>query len=350
MPYIQGLKHQRPGTVERGLFERPDSINAPLYVVTPVFNAQRFRSRLSLDEKYEKYINDSGAILYKVELAYGERAFSVTDPNNPRHIQLRTGDIYDVGDQLWFKENMINLAVQRLPSDWRYMAWIDGDVQFARPDWVGETLHQLQTYHVVQMFSEAYQLTPDYNVQHRYQSFAHWYHNEYNVDNLEIPPLNSYNCKEKNSTRAKWSHPGFAWAIRRDAFDHLGGLIDWAGLGSADWYMCRAFAGFYNIDYVAKSLGVSGCRMLTEWQSRSEKYLKRNIGYVEGALLHYWHGQRKDRNYRGREQFLIEAGFEPDLDLKRDWQGLWQLTNRSCQLRDGIRKYFKQRNEDNLEQ
>jgi len=351
MTVIQRLKYQRPGTVEHGLFERPDSINEPLYVVTTIFNSERFRSRYSLYEKFKKYIKDSGAILYTVELAYGERAFAVTESGNPYHIQLRTGDIYDVGDKLWFKENMINLGVQRLPSTWRYFAWIDADIQFARPDWVGETLHQLQTYHVVQMFSEAYQLTPNYNAQHKYQGFAHWYNNLYNADSLKGNVSKSCYSKEliNEKNKSDWSHPGFAWAMRKDAFDHLGGLLDWAGLGSADWYMCRAFAGFYDIDYVAKSLGSSGCRMLTEWQNRSEKYIKRNIGYIEGALLHYWHGQRKDRNYKGREQFLIEAGFEPDLDLKRDWQGLWQLTDRSQQLRNGIRKYFKQRNEDNLE-
>jgi hypothetical protein len=38
--------------------------------------------------------------------------------------------------------------------------------------------------------------------------------------------------------------------------------------------------------------------------------------------------------------------FDPDLDLIRDYQGLWQLSGRNPKLRDGLRAYAKMRKED----
>lgn len=55
---------------------------------------------------------------------------------------------------------------------------------------------------------------------------------------------------------------------------------------------------------------------------------------------------RAERAYKDRGQVLVQAGFDPEKDLKRDWQGVWQLTDRAHRLRDGLRRYFQERNED----
>jgi len=65
-------------------------VDATLYVVVPIINPSRYRSRYALYKAFEKYITDAGAVLYTVEAAYGDREFEVTDPANPRHIRLRT--------------------------------------------------------------------------------------------------------------------------------------------------------------------------------------------------------------------------------------------------------------------
>src|SRR3954466_3874591 len=111
------------------LFGRPDRLADPLYVVTPVFNACRFRSRWKLYEDFVRMVEHSGAILYTVEVAFGDRDFVVTQPDNPRHLQLRTWH------EIWLKEHSINLLVERLPRDWKYCAWVDADVFFSRYDW-----------------------------------------------------------------------------------------------------------------------------------------------------------------------------------------------------------------------
>jgi hypothetical protein len=90
--------------------------------------------------------------------------------------------------------------------------------------------------------------------------------------------------------------------------------------------------------------------MMKEWEARSERHIRRNVGVVKGLALHHWHGPKTNRRYGTRDKVLVDNQFNPDADLKRDWQGLYQLSDqhapKSIKLRDGLRAYFRQRNED----
>src|SRR5581483_2347339 len=162
MPITNSIPPERNGT----FFQRPDRLHDPLYVIAPVFNSQRFRSRWRLYEDFARHVACAGAILYTVEVAFGDRDFAVTQACNPRHLQLRTKS------ELWLKEAAINLMVQQLPRDWKYVAWIDADFQFARGDWADETLHKLQHYDLVQMYSTIQDLKPNHDPHGPSRSFA----------------------------------------------------------------------------------------------------------------------------------------------------------------------------------
>ncbi len=322
---------------------RPDVVDSPLYVVTPVFNPKRYRARWKLYKDFENYVlKNNEARLVTIEVAFGERAECILKPMHDKHIviHLRTKE------ELWLKENMINLAIQHLPFDWKYVAWIDGDITFARPDWVGECVQQLQHYQVLQMFDEAFDMDPDYHTLQQYTGFMYCYKNK---DKKEIPsPSQQYYTKGKNSV-GYW-HPGFAWAARREAIDSLGGLIDWAILGGGDTYMSYALIGELNNRTMPKSLvGSSGLRMLEEWQRNALIHIQKNVGYMKGSIFHQWHGSRRSRGYKDRGQILTAAKFDPITDLKRDYQGLYQLTDGKTQLKEDIRDYFGIRNEDSIE-
>jgi hypothetical protein len=267
-----------------------------------------------------------------VEAAYHDRDFEISDPANPRHIRLRTNH------EIWHKENLINIGVSRLPADWKYVAWIDADVQFARNDIVSETIHQLQHFSVVQMFAHSTDLGPKHEPLGSFQGFvSQWMHQGRPAG----PDRQQYGVR----------HPGYAWACRRDAWDHLGGLIDFGIVGSADYYMAGGLIG-----EMARCLNpeiIRDCPVYTawclEWQSRAERYLNRNIGFVDGLLLHYFHGAKRNRGYVNRSSILWNNQFDPARDIKRDWQGMWQLTDQKSGLRDQLRAYFRSRDEDSTE-
>lgn len=324
---------------------RKDLITDPLYVVTAISNPIRYQRRWGLYEPFAKHMEDSGAILYTAELAYGDRAHVVTKPDNPRHLQFRTHH------ELWHKENLLNLAIQRLPSDWKYVAWIDADVHFARPDWVAETVHQLQHYSVVQLFSESNDLSPAWEPFMRHESFCKTFHSLGCVGGPSLSSRGYYGVDKQRPGVITW-HPGFAWAIRREAFDAVGGLLETALLGAADNHMAKAMVGDAE-NSCHQNVTQAYRATVMAWQERALKYIRRNIGYVSGLILHGWHGKKKDRRYWDRWKIIVDNQFDPIKDLKKDWQGIWQLVDdgspRSLALRNDVRGYFRSRNEDSID-
>lgn len=310
-----------------------------LYVIAVVSNPIRFKSRYKLYKEFKERIESNPFVeLYTVEQAFGDREFQITDRNNPRDIQIRSFH------ELWHKENMINIAAARLPIDWEYMAWIDADISFVDKNWAEETIHELQHYMVVQMFSHALDLGPKNETIQTHTGFVR----SYFAENYKFPNMlkrDEYGYPRKGA----YAHPGYAWAIRREAFDELGGLVDWAILGSADYHMACAFIG-----HVEKSIPTFTSdryrKKLYTWQSRAENFIRRDIGYLPGTIFHFWHGKKSSRGYVSRWDIIKKYNYDPDKHLKRDSQGLWQLTDYSIGFRDAIRKYFRMRNEDGIDE
>ena len=349
-PYIDHQSHHREP--HGYLWPYPDK----LYVVTCMFDPLRWLSRYKHYEVFAKRVADANAVLYTIECAYGGREFEITDRNNPQHIQVRTTS------ELWLKERLLNIAISRLPADWNYVAWIDADVFIHKPYWAQETLNLLAHWDVIQMFSHAMDLGPnDEPIDSSMIPSFMWTH-EQNRKLLHEPPDKKdenplaypypYFQGVKKGPAWWYAHPGFAWAARRSAIDHLGGLIDWSILGSGDWLMANALVGTVNR---ALSVGYSErfkflCR---QWQDRAEKHIIHNphggVGCMPGLITHSWHGKKSNRMYDQRWKALVATGYDPDLDIKADSQGVWQLTDRSTALRDGIRDYSRARNEDSIE-
>lgn len=301
--------------------------NRKLYVVTCVSNPVMYRTRYDLYRRFAQKVEDAGAILYTCEMAFGDRPHQITEADNPRHVQVRSSH------ELWHKENMLNLAIQQLPSDWEYVAWIDADVTFARDDWVNATIEQLQHYHVVQMFSHAQDLGPRSEPMKLHTGFIH----DYFHGSSKFNPGGGY----------AEGHPGYAWAARRQALDAVGGLIDWAMLGSADRHMACALIGEADVS-AHKDVHPGYRHMLREWQRRASKFIRKKVGYVPGLINHSYHGPKAKRGYVSRWRILVDRQFNPMDDIMRDTQGLWQLEDDKVELRDDIMKYFRSRHEDDI--
>lgn len=311
------------------------------YVVAVISNPVRYdtRYRLFFDflEHMKQTLPNFKTNMMVVELQQGDRPFVVTPGCGCRFLQLRTKE------ELWFKERMITLGIRSLPIDWKYVAWIDADVQFMRPDWAKEAWHQLQTYDVIQLFSHCIDLGPKGEPLQTHNGFM-WSYSE----NLCNPPEGpgtgggyGYNPK-----RGFW-HPGYAWAATRKAIDGAG-LIDWAILGSGDHHMSLGLIGQIERS-CPKNVNPAYLDELLDWQARVKAAINFNVGYMAGTIFHFFHGKKKDRKYQERWGIITGNDFDPDDDIFTDSQGLWQLDPGKPRLRDQIRLYFRQRNEDSVD-
>jgi hypothetical protein len=347
-----------------------DYLHEPLYVITTITNPIRYKTRWKHYERFAAHVKASGGVLVTVEAAFGERHHALAPgetqhgtpiygvaPTKPtefhkarttephQYVQVRTHS------ELWLKENLLNLGISRLPSDWQYVAWVDADVSFARPNWVGETIHQLQHYKLVQMFSEAQDVGPRYASIGNAQGFVSCY--LHGVERPVGPDGGYYGYYPPGLPQGPilW-HPGYAWAARREAIDALGGLVDFAIMGAADNHMAHALIGDVETSIHPGMHPIYRDRLL-EWQYRAETHIRRNIGYVSGLLIHYWHGRKVDRRYWNRWRVMVDNQFNPAADLKYDWQGVLQLVDRgdarSMSLRDDSMRYFRARQEDSID-
>lgn len=300
-----------------------------LHVCTMISNPVRFASRYRLYQQFREHMEDAGVNFHTVELCFGHRPAEICGKNV---LTLRTHS------ELWHKENALNLLIERLPADWEYVAWVDADIQFTHwrghKAWYRETVHALQHHRIVQLFQNAVDLGPCGEVLQTHQGFAYNYVN--GTDPSQCYTGNKY-------------HPGYGWAMRRRTWDETGGLIPFAILGAGDHHMARAWIGKVRQSCNAAMSGPY-FRKLDAYQARCEHFVKRDIGYVPGTIMHHFHGAKAKRRYWDRWRILTETGFDPDMDIKADWQGLYSLTDlgdaRSNELRDRIRAYFRGRDED----
>jgi hypothetical protein len=312
------------------------------YVVGVVSNPVRFKSRYSLTEKFIDHMRKTFPVFRTnfqiVELQQGERPFAFEQPEDLDRpiLRLRTRE------EMWFKERMIVLGVQRLPIDWKYVCWIDMDVLFADSNWAHETWHQLQTYEVVQMFSHAINLGPQGEYLSTQNGFVWSYH-----QNSFMPP-NKYGMGGQHGADAyAYWHPGFAWACTRQAFDGAG-IIDFCVVGSGDYHMAYGLIGLSDWT-IPKKIGERYRDEVMDWEMRALDCIKKNIGFTPGTLVHSFHGKKKDRRYIERWDILFETDFDPDDDIYPDAQGLWRFAPDKTRLRDLVRGYFRVRNEDSID-
>lgn len=327
-------------------FQRQDKLHTPLYVIFVVFNATRYRSRWKHFQDALKRCSEAGGVPIVVEAAFGQRDFVVTDPTNKYHVQVRTRS------ELWLKESLINRGVARLSElhpDWPKVAWVDADVNFERDDIMDETRQQLEHYDIVQMWSRAMDMNNDGEP---VGTMAYSYGSCY-VEGTPRPttPLGGeqhYYGMRGPKGGIYW-HPGYAWACTREWWDAVGGLIDWAIIGNADYYMAQGMCGLIADTYKSPSAAYDS--LMLEWQRRCMRALssgaRGGLGYVRGLITHRWHGPKAQRGYTSRWKLLVDCKFDPILHIKRDRQLMWTLDEDApVKLRDGLRAYARSRNED----
>ena len=302
-----------------------NSIENKLNVIIVISNPCQFARRYILCKEFIKRIEEEeeNVELYVVEMIYPNQKFIITNKQNKNHLQLKTDT------PIWHKENMINLGVNYLlPKSWKTFAWIDADIEFESPTWALDTLKILNgSKDIVQLFSHAVDMDRTGNNLNIFNSFGY-----------------SFNKQKLYTTTGKdYWHPGFAWAITRNAYEKIGGLYDKGILGSGDNMMALSL-----INCVEKTLKMNYHEdyknSIIEFQKKAKKL---RLGYTPGVIRHYYHGSKQNRKYTERWQILIKHQYSPNNDITYDSKGILIPTkNFNENFKNDIINYFQERKED----
>ena len=260
-----------------------------------MLNYRRFRVDLA----------ETGVPLLTVEVAFGDQPFELRKSDSDILVRLRGRDV------LWQKERILNIGVKRLPPDCDKVAWIDADVLFQNPRWAVETSRLLEEYVVVQPYSHCVRLRRD----------------ELSCDAPSLPWGNreaqifysmAYGLfsKGRTSLRSFFEHGqcGLAWACRRSVIERHG-LYDANLLGTGDTDISYAMYGHWDY-WMLKRFGPAVQEHLKRWAERFYVDVQGSVVFVEGLVLHLWHGDMEHRLYG--EPLEVLHDFDPDRDVEID--------------------------------
>lgn len=217
---------------------------------------------------------------------------------------------------LWQKERIINLAVQSLPSQFDCVAWIDADLLFLSKNWQQQIVQALQKYPAVQCFSHVHKLD---------STAAVW----------ETQP-----CGVASADGA----PGFAWAARRELLDRCR-LYDRQIAGSGDILALDAWRGRFASRHT-ECMNPEWRDDYLRWARSAWRAVAGSLGWIEGDIIHFWHGDWKNRKYLVRSRYCADHDFEPASDLVIGVNGLYQWAGNKPAMETSMANYFLERKED----
>jgi hypothetical protein len=289
-----------------------------LYVIVPYFNFCGFDNRYRLFIEFIQRLKGVHIVIVEATSPKPLPKLGVF-----KHIRVESPKC------LWIKESLINIGIKSLPPKWKYVAWIDADLTFVNKNWHLDTVKALETNDIVQLFDEAIYLGPHGDRTKTERGFGY-------MHATSGKPLH------KTDKYGFW-HPGFAWACTESAWMTMGGLLDWAPLGSADRHMALSLVNKVDWSYPG-NIHENYKIILSVFQMRCRNL---KLSYVPGNILHHWHGSLENRKYRERWDILTKHKFDPMRDVEYR-NGVLHLTDEGSRMQKDLDRYFIERREDQL--
>lgn len=299
-------------------FPKTDDRFAELAVITAHFNWSGYRRPVANLLRFLREMDYCGIPVYGMELYR-----SGTEPlmaRNHRWLCLEVGP-----DQiLWQKEPMLNRIVREIPRHIRAIAAVDADIHFSNPRWAELSVRALETTPAIQPFSEAV-----------------WGDERGRAELVRV-------CSARHGLSTAWNtHPGFAWAFRREFFDAVG-FYPWSVTGAGDTVTATGLLGIERFSSTDKAIGDLNLAngVADEWIARAQDFMGgKSAGWIDGQVWHEWHGTRRDRQYVHRHVIMDQIDAREHVRLNAD--GILEWTDQAPKdARAALAHYFDTRRED----
>lgn len=300
---------------------------ARFHAVTCFFNPCGFKSLLRNYFAFSSELRRQGVPLLTVECAFGDGDYQIPESE----VRVRSQSI------MWQKERLLNHAMNFLPDDCDYVAFLDCDVLFSHDDWHEKTVDVLQGCDVAQTFQR---------VGHLAKGEVRWDGNvvEDRHPGVAFQATTNQNWLWKRRRRElPWAHPGFGWAFRRE-FLHDLGLYERSICGGGDTIFVNCILDcFYIHDFAKKHNQKLIADVMKYCKKLREK--KPVLGYVPVEIGHLYHGSLESRNYFRRSAIYSIFDFDPEVDIAIG-DGAWEWATPKNQMHELLKTYFTCRNED----
>ena len=305
-----------------------------LWAISCYFNPMGYRRRR---QNYLRFRRSLNVPLLTVELSYHDR-YEIAEGEADILIRLRGRDV------LWQKERLLNVALERLPTECENLAWLDCDVLLEDPRWAAATQRLLERFPLVQLFSQLIHLEPHgvlddakrLPASARRTSLAYrWAHQAVPTDLFLRPEATSQhrcNC-------------GMAWAGRRTMLEKHG-LYDAMILGMGDKMIAAAAIGRFDDAVRGHQMNPAQADHYLSWAVPLHDEVRGNLGCREGNAFHLWHGDLADRKYVERYDGFAAFAFDPRFDLAIDPTGCWRWNTNKQDMHRHVAEYFRGRRED----
>jgi len=305
---------------------------SPLWAITSYFNPQHYQRRL---QNYRQFRARMTAPLLTVELSL-DGEFELYPDDADLLVQLPGRDV------MWQKERLLNIALRAVPRDCRKIAWLDCDIVFQQRDWARRTSDLLNRVVLAQPFQDVCDLgrhVPLDELDHpdndrRGHSLAY---------GLAVGAVDS--GIRDQAMRGKGWNCGLAWAARREVLQEHG-FYDACILGSGDRAMVCAALGRFDYAWQFIQMNPRWTDHYLAWARPYFESVRGSIGFLQGTLLHLWHGDLDERNYAGRHQHFKQFDFDPSVDIAVDEHGCWRWSSDKPRMHQYVRGYFAARRED----
>lgn len=305
-----------------------------LWTITSYFNPAAYASRL---RNYRVFRANLAPPLAVVELSLNGE-FELRKDDAEIVVQIVGGDV------LWQKERLLNVALSRLPGDCNHVAWVDCDVIFLNREWAEQADRALDKFCLIQPFRERCNLS-------REAPFP----SGGNGDCDSISESVGYKIAageaetddfgRSDAPLTRRSTAGLAWAARRELLETYG-LYDACILGSGDRAILCAAMGIFESG--VNAVGMRGRQIdhYLSWAEPFHRAVAGNVGFVDGRVLHLWHGDLKNRRYAQRHEGLSRFAFDPFSDIVLEPSGCWRWNECKPEMHEYVRAYFESRKED----
>lgn len=139
--------------------------------------------------------------------------------------------------------------------------------------------------------------------------------------------------------------PGFAWAVRREVVEDIG-LYDAFILGCGDKAMASAAYGRFDDTIDIYRMSEPHAKHYRRWARSFHRRVFGHVGYIDGPLGHFWHGDADSRALRAPYTGLGAFAFDPRSDLTIDEYGAWRWASDRPELRRYVADSLRNRCRD----